>query len=100
MTTTLGGSGAGGATTTTTTTATTNTTSTGVRTSPSHLTRNFPSLHGPRNLRKDNFGRTDLTFLVIFPLLFAIFNVFYWVSLYWWRWSDYSPIKQSTKGVG
>jgi hypothetical protein len=35
--------------------------------------------------RKDYYAKTDLTFLVIFPLLFLAFNVCYWVSLYWWR---------------
>jgi len=49
---------------------------------PPHLT--FPALP----LRRDNYGRTDLVFLVVFPILFLIFNLFYWISLYWWRWDD------------
>lgn len=66
-------------------TTTTTTTNNPVR-SPSG--RPYPSLHGNRHMRRDNYGRTDLIFLVVFPVLFGIFNVFYWVSLYWWRWSD------------
>lgn len=38
--------------------------------------------------RKDNFAKTDLTFLIVFPLLFLAFNVCYWTSLYWWRYGE------------
>ncbi len=38
--------------------------------------------------RKDDYGRTDLVFLVVFPLLFGLFNVCYWASLYFWRFDD------------
>ena len=39
-------------------------------------------------IRRDNFGKTDLVFLIVFPLLFGLFNVFYWSSLYGWRWNE------------
>ena len=31
--------------------------------------------------KKDNYAITDLTFLVLFPIYFTTFNVFYWT--YW-----------------
>ena len=35
--------------------------------------------------KKDNFAVTDLTFLVIFPLLFLVFNLLYWTAVLWTR---------------
>ena len=40
---------------------------------------------GHLSSRKDYYARTDLTFLVVFPLLFGAFNLCYWVSLFFWR---------------
>ena len=34
---------------------------------------------------KDRYTRTDITFLCVFPVMFIIFNIFYWGSLYVWR---------------
>lgn len=48
---------------------------------PNHASLSMP-------VRRDNYGHTDLVFLIVFPLLFGAFNLFYWVSLYWWRWDD------------
>ena len=35
--------------------------------------------------KKDNYAVTDLTFLLIFPLLFFIFNLLYWGGVYYTR---------------
>lgn len=40
---------------------------------------------GHLSSRKDYYARTDLTFLVVFPLLFFAFNLCYWISLLYWR---------------
>lgn len=40
---------------------------------------------GHLSSRKDYYARTDLTFLVVFPLLFLAFNLCYWISLLFWR---------------
>ena len=40
---------------------------------------------GHLSSRKDYYARTDLTFLVVFPLLFLAFNLCYWISLFFWR---------------
>ena len=29
--------------------------------------------------------KTDLIFLCLFPILFLIFNLFYWTAVFWWR---------------
>jgi hypothetical protein len=34
----------------------------------------------------DNYSRTDLIFLVVFPLLFVLFNLCYWSTFYIWRY--------------
>ena len=34
--------------------------------------------------RKDYYARINLTFLVVFSLLFGAFNVCYWISLFFW----------------
>ena len=44
--------------------------------------------HNSNSSRKDNYARTDITFLIIFPILFIIFNLCYWSSLYFWRFQD------------
>ena len=28
-----------------------------------------------------------MIFLCVFPVLFLLFNVFYWTAIYWWRWN-------------
>ena len=43
-------------------------------------------------LRPDRFSRTDLIFLCVFPVLFLLFNVFYWTAIYWWRWHNWTRI--------
>ena len=62
------------------------------RTSPPLRTyRGSMSHHRERNSnssRKDNFARTDITFLIVFPMLFIIFNLCYWSSLYVWRFQN------------
>ena len=40
---------------------------------------------GHLSQKKDYYARTDMTFLVIFPLLFLAFNLCYWISLFFWR---------------
>ncbi len=50
-------------------------------------------------LRRDNYGRTDLCFLIVFPILFLIFNLFYWISLYWWRWRDDDDFMSGAGGI-
>jgi len=35
--------------------------------------------------RADKFTQTDLIFLCLFPILFLIFNLFYWTAVFWWR---------------
>ena len=35
--------------------------------------------------KKDLYIMTDLTYLVIFPLLFLLFNLLYWSSVWWTR---------------
>ena len=35
--------------------------------------------------KKDNYAMTDLTFLIIFPILFLSFNLLYWTAVYWTR---------------
>lgn len=42
--------------------------------------------------RPDRFSRTDLIFLCVFPVLFLLFNVFYWTAIYWWRWHNWTRI--------
>ena len=44
--------------------------------------------HNSNTSRKDNFARTDIIFLIVFPCLFTIFNFCYWSSLYVWRYQD------------
>ena len=34
---------------------------------------------------KDKYTKTDITFLMMFPVMFIIFNIFYWSSVYMWR---------------
>ena len=41
--------------------------------------------HNSNTSRKDNYARTDIIFLIVFPILFLIFNFCYWSSLYAWR---------------
>ena len=41
-------------------------------------------LYGTKR-KKDNYAMTDLTFLVLFPILFLAFNVLYWTGVYWTR---------------
>ena len=41
--------------------------------------------HNSNTSRKDNYARTDIIFLIVFPILFIIFNFCYWSSLYAWR---------------
>ena len=53
--------------------------------------------HNSNTSRKDNYARTDITFLIVFPILFIIFNLCYWSSLYVWRYQDedhtvYDPV--------
>ena len=43
-------------------------------------------------IRPDRFSRTDLIFLCVFPVLFLLFNVFYWTAIYWWRWHNWTRI--------
>ncbi|XP_040575478.1 glycine receptor subunit alpha-2-like [Lepeophtheirus salmonis] len=38
----------------------------------------------------DKYAHTDLIFLAVFPILFLIFNLFYWITLYYWRLSECS----------
>ena len=42
--------------------------------------------HNSNTSQKDNYARTDITFLIVFPILFIIFNVAYWTTLYAWRY--------------
>jgi len=35
--------------------------------------------------RADKFTQTDLIFLCVFPVLFLIFNIFYWTAVFWKR---------------
>ena len=45
------------------------------------------SKNGPvRGPPPDNYSRTDLIFLVVFPLLFILFNLCYWTTFYVWRY--------------
>ena len=41
--------------------------------------------HNSNTSRKDNYARTDIIFLIVFPILFTIFNFCYWGALYFWR---------------
>ena len=41
-------------------------------------------LYGTKR-KKDNYAMTDLTFLVVFPILFLAFNILYWTGVYWTR---------------
>ena len=41
-------------------------------------------LYGTKR-KKDNYAMTDLTFLVLFPILFLAFNILYWTGVYWTR---------------
>ena len=41
--------------------------------------------HNSNTSRKDNYARTDIIFLIVFPILFTIFNFCYWSALYFWR---------------
>lgn len=44
--------------------------------------------HNSNTSRKDNYARTDIIFLIVFPILFIIFNLCYWSALYVWRYHD------------
>ena len=35
--------------------------------------------------KKDTYAVTDLTFLVLFPFLFLIFNLLYWTAVHYTR---------------
>lgn len=49
-----------------------------------HTCKNGPTARvGPQ---PDNYSRTDLIFLVVFPLLFVLFNICYWTTFYVWRY--------------
>ena len=37
---------------------------------------------------KDKYTKLDITFLMVFPVMFILFNIFYWGSLYVWRSTD------------
>ena len=41
-------------------------------------------LYGTRR-KKDNYAVTDLTFLIVFPVLFFLFNILYWTAVWWTR---------------
>ena len=38
-----------------------------------------------RKDKEDNYTVLDLTYLVIFPLFFLLFNLMYWSAVYWTR---------------
>ena len=42
--------------------------------------------------RADKFTQTDLIFLCVFPVLFLVFNIFYWTAVFWKRWQNYTDI--------
>ena len=44
--------------------------------------------HNSNTSRKDNYARTDIIFLCVFPILFLLFNFAYWGSLAVWRYQD------------
>ena len=44
--------------------------------------------HNSNTSRRDNYAKTDITFLIVFPLLFIAFNICYWSALYVWRFHD------------
>ena len=35
--------------------------------------------------KKDNYAVTDLSFFVLFPILFSLFNLLYWSTIWWTR---------------
>ena len=35
--------------------------------------------------KKDNYAVTDLSFFVLFPVLFSLFNLLYWTTIWWTR---------------
>ena len=41
-------------------------------------------LYGTRR-KKDYYAVTDLTFLIVFPVLFFLFNILYWTAVWWTR---------------
>ena len=44
--------------------------------------------HNSNTSRRDNYAKTDIIFLIVFPLLFIAFNICYWSALYVWRFHD------------
>ena len=38
--------------------------------------------------KRDNYALTDLAFFVVFPILFVIFNLIYWSSIWWNRMNE------------
>ncbi len=73
------------------TTATTSTTTASAASEIISPTLSFNAFNSSANAlghlssRKDYYARTDLAFLVVFPLLFLAFNLCYWGSLFFWR---------------
>ena len=56
--------------------------------------------HNSNTSRKDNYARTDIIFLCVFPILFIIFNLCYWSALYFWRvQSDETMPIDDTSGI-
>ena len=52
---------------------------------------NGESKRGERRKKKtpkDRYTKLDITFLMVFPVMFILFNIFYWGSLYVWRSTD------------
>ena len=45
-----------------------------------------------KKTQKDKYTKLDITFLMVFPIMFILFNIFYWGSLYVWR-SDNNEAK-------
>jgi len=48
------------------------------------LQMKLKKLYGTRR-KKDNYAVTDLTFLIVFPVLFLLFNILYWTAVWWTR---------------
>jgi len=40
----------------------------------------------PKSKGNHRFTRLDISFFILFPILFLIFNLFYWSSVMYWRW--------------
>jgi len=38
--------------------------------------------------KKDNYALTDLAFFVLFPVLFILFNLLYWLTIWWSRTAE------------